>query len=53
MRKGALADLMLTSKVVLVEKVKVKGSLSSSDYGIVKFRTLRRWSKAKKRRSKP
>lgn len=47
MRTGALTDLMLTSKVVLIEKVKAKGSLSSSDYDMVKFRTLRRQSKAK------
>lgn len=53
MRKGALADLMLTSEVVLVEKVKDKGSLNSSDYDMVKFRTLRRWSKAKKQDQNP
>lgn len=53
MKKDALADLMLTSEVVLVEKVKDKGSLNSSDYDMVKFRTLRRWSKAKKQDQNP
>ncbi|GAB0189368.1 hypothetical protein GRJ2_001402100 [Grus japonensis] len=41
MRRGAMLDLVLTNKEVLVGNVKLKGSLGCSDCEIVEFKILR------------
>ena len=48
-QKGALLDLILTSKEGLVRIVKVKGSLGCSDHEIMEFRILREGNQAKSR----
>ena len=48
-RRGALLDLIFTSKDRLVRDMKVKGSLGYSDYVMVMFRILQGESKAKSR----
>ena len=41
MRRGAMLDLVLTSKKALVGNVKRKGSLGCSDHEMVEFKLLR------------
>jgi len=41
MRRGAMLDLVLTSKEGLVWNVKAKGSLGCSDHEMVEFKILR------------